>query len=302
MRWTLGLIGICALLTACGGDEPPAPGGDTTPVVETTSILPEDGQIPGWERAGETELFRGADLYGHINGGAEVFLELGFDRLEVQRYTSNGDELSVELYHMEDPEAALGIYLMKCGQESPVPTVEARHTVSDLQVHLVQGSVYATVNNFSGTDGASAALVPFAAEVASRIEPAPAAGVLALLPEEDLIPGSERIIRGPFTLGALYTLGEGDLLRLGETETTAVAAQYGSEDAPVTRIVARYDAPATAQATFAHIVESLDSYLEPVAQSEGRLVFTDYADQYGRVTVDGSTIEVLVHLPEAPVQ
>jgi hypothetical protein len=300
----LTFLACAAVVAACGGGggEQPSPEQIAGAPGAPSAILPASGAVSGWERAGETGVFPGADLYGHINGGAEVFLELGFDRLEVQRYASGDDELSVELYHMADPEAALGIYLMKCGDETPDPAIDARHTVSDLQVHLVKGTVYATVSNLSGADGAAAALVPFAAEMAASIEPAPAAGVLAVLPEDDLIPGSERIVRGPFTLGALYTLGDGDVLRLGETGATAVAAQYGAEDAPVTRIVARYDDSATARSAFEHVVANLDSYLEPVQEGDQRLVFKDYADQYGVVTLDGSTHDVQVHLPEPPAE
>ena len=303
MRRALTLLLAAMVLLSCSAEHESTESqlAAATDPGEPVSILPPDGSVPDWNRSGTTSLFRGADLYGHINGGSEVFLELGFDRLEVQRYLSGEDELSVELYHMTDPAAALGIYLMKCGKETPDSTIDARHTVSELQIHLVRGPVYMTVNNFSGTDGAADALVPFARQLVSKVAPTPeAAGVLAALPEEDLIPGSERILRGQYTVEALYTLGDGDLLRLAETGTTAVAGRYGSREAPVTVIVARYAEPAIAAATFAHLVENLDSYLEPVEQDEHHLVFEDWSGKYGVVTVTGETIEVRVLLSELP--
>jgi hypothetical protein len=86
------------------------------PVVEYESgPLPPDGFLNTWHREASPRVFEGADLYGHINGGAEVFLELGFDRLDVVRYDADGAAVEVERYRMTDPVAALGIYLMKCG-------------------------------------------------------------------------------------------------------------------------------------------------------------------------------------------
>ena len=210
-------VALAGCLLACGG-----------PSSSTPDPFPADGFHGAWQRSDDLLVFTGPELYGHIDGGAEVFLELGFDRLEVQRYGSPSGEVAVELYRMRDPAAALGVYLLKCGAEERRPEIPARHSFNRYQVQLVRGATYVSVQAAGGAP-AEGDLVAFAREVASRLPGADDLTVLELLPVEGRVEGSERIVRGPFTLQEVMTLGEGDVLQLGGS-TTAVAADYGLPD------------------------------------------------------------------------
>jgi hypothetical protein len=289
MRYAAPLAAVALALAACSGGGGPGDG------------LTPDGALGSWKRTGEQQVFDGATLYGHINGGAEVFLELGFDRLEVQSFVSDAGEVAVEVYHMADPAAALGIYLMKCGEESPDPSLAPRHTVGPYQLQLVHGATYLVVNTIDGDGVDARTLIDLAAELVGRMPPAaPAAGVLAPLPTEGRVAGSERIIRGPFTLEAVYTLGEGDVLQL-DSAVTAVAADYTNEEhGQLTLIVAPYPDEAAAAAAFANLVENLDPYLERLEGDATHLVFEDYSDRYGHAELDGPTIRIRVNLDRRP--
>lgn len=261
--------------------------------------FPPDGFHDAWQRSDDLRVFTGPELYGHIDGGAEVFLELGFDRLEVQRYGSTSGEVAVELYHMRDPAAALGVYLLKCGREERRPEIPARHTFNPYQVQLVAGGVYASVQRLGGEPPAED-LVAFAREVATRLPAAAVVAELDLLPGEGRVEGSERIIRGPFTLQEVMTLGEGDVLQLGGS-TTAVAADYGLASGETsTRLAARYPDPEAASAALASLRDGRDPYLEVVADEPGRLVFKDHAGQFIVATASGDRLEVESGLPEPP--
>ena len=61
-------------------------------------IPPKDNFVKGWVKSGQTLRFTKNDLYGHINGGAELFLEFGFNELLVQRYEKGGEEITLEIY------------------------------------------------------------------------------------------------------------------------------------------------------------------------------------------------------------
>jgi hypothetical protein len=73
-------------------------------------LLPPDGTPPGWRRNGEERLFIGAALYRHINGGAELYHQHGFDRLAVQDYANGGHELRVEIYVMKSASGAASVF------------------------------------------------------------------------------------------------------------------------------------------------------------------------------------------------
>ena len=68
------------------------------------------GAPDGWNRSGKSRTFSSADLYAYINGAAEVYLELGLDRLDMQSYTRGGEEITVEIYRMADAaEEPIGV-------------------------------------------------------------------------------------------------------------------------------------------------------------------------------------------------
>jgi hypothetical protein len=257
--------------------------------------FPSDMAVDGWHRTDHSPTFNRAELYGHIDGGAEVFLELGFNILKVQRYTKEADEIDVELYEMADLPAAVGIYRMKCGKETSDPSFSPPHTVNRYQMLFQQGPYYVTIYNREGSKEAGKSLLDFARHVADRLPAGGATDVFALLPEEGRIAHSERVVRGPSTLDDIYTLGSGDVLQL-KGKVTALAADYKDH----TLIAAEYPDSESAKAAFDHACENLDSYLEVVDRSDTRLVFKDYASRFGTIVLDGNRIEVFVNLQERP--
>lgn len=262
-------------------------------------LMPPDGFSGAYKRSAPPRTYTSADLYGYINGGAELFLELGFAQLTIQRYADGPGQLGVEVYRMADATAARAVYLSRRGKETPDPTLKARHTVSRHQLQLQRGRYYVIVNNLTGDAAVMPALVSAAAAVSRAIPADGPVPALALLPPAGLVPGSQRIIRGTFTLQAVFTLGEGDMLSLG-SKLTAASAHYTDAAGTWTRIVADYPSPAAAAAAFRHLVGHLDSYLTPTVKTAARLVFQDYEKKFGEATVTGTRLEVRARLPKPP--
>jgi hypothetical protein len=59
---------------------------------------------------GRERIFEGSGLFGFMNGGAELFLEYGFQQLLEQRITFHGIPFVAEYYFMDTPIHAYGIY------------------------------------------------------------------------------------------------------------------------------------------------------------------------------------------------
>ena len=264
------------------------------------ALLPADGTVAGCLRSGAAEIYPGAELYGLIDGGAEAFLELGFECVTVQRYACGEREITLELYRMSDATAALGIYLAKCGRENPDPALAARNTIGRLQLQLVRGMLYATATGDAAADGLRAALIGLAGTAVGAV-PAAAGDPLAPLPRAGLVAGSERVIRGPFALQAIVTLGDGDVLQLAADSTTALAGEYRDErGARFSRIIADYPSAAAAASAFAAVRVGLDEYLTVVESSAARLVLRDHAGRFAVVARNGARVEVLANLVAAP--
>jgi len=270
------------------------------PPAGDVALLPADGAAASCTRSGATETYNGADLYGLIDGGAEAFLELGFERATVQRYACAGREITLELYRMSDATAALGIYLAKCGRETPDSSLPARNTIGRLQLQVVKGTFYVTVTGDAAGDGMRPALLALAGAAIGAVA-AEGGDPLAALPADGLVAGSERLIRGPFALQAIVTLGEGDILQLQENGVTALAGEYREAGgARFSRVLADYPTAATAERAFAAVRDGLDPYLTVVERAATRLVLRDHAGRFGVVSRSGARIELLVNLPAPP--
>jgi hypothetical protein len=262
-------------------------------------LLPADGFSGAWKKNGPTKVFRSEDLYGHINGGAEAFLELGFDQLTVQKYRDGANELAVEIYRMTDPTAARGIYLARCGKETPDPALKERHTASRNQILLQRNRYYLVLYNTAGGAANAPMLVRAAQAIVPKLPADAPVPALALLPPAGLVPGSARIIRGPVGLQALYTLGDGDILQLGG-KITGAAGDYKDAAGASTLIVVDYPSPAAATAAFKHLKANLDTYLKPASATDSRLVFQDYEKKFGVASVNGTRLEIRLHLAKPP--
>jgi hypothetical protein len=283
---------ITLLVIASGATQAQKPAGDA-------ALLPLDGFSGAWKKNGPTKVFRSEDLYGHINGGAEAFLELGFDQLTVQKYRDGANELAVEIYRMTDPTAARGIYLARCGKETPDPALKERHTASRNQILLQRNRYYLVLYNTAGGAANAPMLVRAAQAIVPKLPADAPVPALALLPPAGLVPGSARIIRGPVGLQALYTLGDGDILQLGG-KITGAAGDYKDAAGASTLIVVDYPSPAAATAAFKHLKANLDTYLKPASATDSRLVFQDYEKKFGVASVNGKRLEIRLHLAKPP--
>lgn len=244
-----------------------------------------------WGEAAPPATFTGEALYDHIDGGAEPFLELGFETCRVRRLARPGAEVTVEDYRMADAAAALGIYLMQCGREAPDPTLPERHTVGKTQLLLLKGRHLLRLTGRPDACPSRADLVALAAAEAAPLPAEPPPEVLKLLPAEEMRPGSLRIARGPVTLQALAPPFEGDALLL-DRRVTAVAADY--DDLPYgshSLLVAPYpDEPAALKA-----LANLRAHMEPGTRVDSKgdrefLFQQDPASILGRAWVEGKTL------------
>jgi hypothetical protein len=263
------------------------------------AVLPEN-LISGWARAGPLKEFQRGNLFDLIDGGAEIFLEFGFDRLFVQDYRKGNSEIVLELYQMESPESALGIYLMKCGVETPIEGVPARNSGDKTQFTILKDRVFIQINNLDGRESLLLVMVDLARGLLKSIPQGEPVMLLDELPQEGRIPGSERLIRGPYALQSIFTFGEGDVFEL-QGKIFAVAADYRDQDGePSTRLIISYPDELRAAAAFRNLLDNLDPYLKVIAKRDRGFVFEDYRQKIGTVERDASKIEIRLNLIARP--
>jgi len=265
-------------------------------------VPPADGFEPGWVKAEAARVFQRGELFNYIDGGAELFLEFGFDRLVVQTYIKAELELTLEVYRLDSPESALGLYLMKSGQETPVRGLDVRHTGDRFQLTILRGRLFIHINNADGLPDAVPAMTALARKALAGLPEGPRVSLLDSLPKKNSIPGTERIFRGPYGLQAFFTFGPGDILQQNRM-VFGLAADYRSEEGDTyTRLLLRYPNIPAARAALDHLQANLDPYLKVEDGDAQGFVFRDFKDQFGSVELKTDWIEILVDLPARPLR
>jgi hypothetical protein len=254
--------------------------------------IPETTFAAGWAKAGALRTFTGQDLFNQIDGGAELFLEFGFVRLRLQAYARGKSELTLNAYEMESAASALGVYLMKMGQEAPFAGIAARNSSEEVQLTIVKGRYFIQVDNLGEVAASRTETVALANAFLTGVADEPIRAPLDALPAEGKRPGSERLIRGPYGLQPYFTFGEGDVLSLGGRIFGALAEYRMADGAAFTRLIIPYPGPEAAAATLDYLKANLDPYIKVTADRPDGFDFVDFQAKKGSVTRSGAVLDL----------
>jgi len=227
-----------------------------TPVAQAQQDAPTPSvprlAIPGWTSFGRPESYGRGGLYGYIDGGAEIFLQYGFRGAAVLRFRPAGGnaakggagaetqgaaretgspaakELTVEIYTMETPADAFGIFSVgRAGDEHVSERVEAENWIFEVQAALVKGDRYV---NITASLTKEAELEAVAAAVAAALpgELNRGPSEFDLLPKRDQVRASRRYIRGELAANAEAPLLGADFWGFRDGPARAFTAKYGT--------------------------------------------------------------------------
>jgi hypothetical protein len=158
-----------------------------------------DRQHGDWRARAAPLVYQGTELYTYMDGGAEIYIEYGFERLESQSYERGADEIAVELYRLRDDAFGLLTFLRSPRCETP-----SLGDVACLAGHYLlfaKGPYLCAVTAQAQFQGSREALLKVGGAIAARLEGAgQSPEVLRLLPAEGRLEATEKQIRGPVGL------------------------------------------------------------------------------------------------------
>jgi len=198
------------------------------PQQSPVKLLPASKAFDGWTREGAPKKFSGQQLFGHINGGAEIFLQYGFEELGIARYSRSGagakQEITCEIYRLSSAESAFGIFsIQRAGGERISTKIPSRNWISEMQVSAVKDRFYVNVLGF---ETALTALEAFSAHVVQGIPGENISlPVLDRFPEDNRAQGSFRLIQGTLAAAEESLLLKEDFWGFS-AGTTAYSARY----------------------------------------------------------------------------
>lgn len=98
-----------------------------------------------------TEYYDGNSLWGLINGGADIYLEYGFDKMLLQTVELNRKKYRIEIYRMKDEKSAFGIYSVYRHKCDSTTLLTKYNCINPYQVQAARGRYYFSISNESGT-------------------------------------------------------------------------------------------------------------------------------------------------------
>jgi hypothetical protein len=184
---------------ACGGGDPSQD--EPSPTIATGSVLPADGDLPGWSLATEPMHFEADNLWEYINGQADFFIDYGFVRVDTAEYRNDQESSSVvlEIYRMGRPQEAFGIFAAERTPDDRPLEIGAQAYLGTNVLGFWQAEQYVKLTSFDEGPAVEQFLIELANEISARI---PSQGqeleTLLLFPEEDRVEASARFIPNNF--------------------------------------------------------------------------------------------------------
>jgi hypothetical protein len=192
-------------------------------------VLPESGEVAGWNKHRVTQHYEGEDLYEYIDGGAEIYHEYGFIQVVVQDYISDAEKsVSVEIFEMASPASAYGIYTFKTHSKGQMVRLGADAQLADYYLNFWKGPILVTITGFDETEDTRAGLLNIAKSVNSKMpdgEDKPI--IVSFLPEENLVVQSLKYFTGFLGLRNSHPFFDLDIVGYEEGIKGDYSGEYG---------------------------------------------------------------------------
>lgn len=154
-------------------------------------------QLPGYDIT-RNQLFDGGSLWGYMNGGADIYLEYGFEVLRVMEFTKEDENLKMELFKMDDPISAFGIYSIKTFKCVKSKLLTSFDCLNPYQFQIQYGDYYIQIINESGSKAAQEMMKELAGKILDEPERKETTLPISYLTDSLNLPVAEiKMILGP---------------------------------------------------------------------------------------------------------
>lgn len=134
---------------------------------EMPKITAED--MEGLEILNSRE-FTGNALWGYINGGADLYLEYGFNFLRVENLKQADQEFAVNIYRMKNAAAAFGIFSVSWFNCTGILPEHNISCFTPYQLQFVKAQYYISIINETGNAEAREISLKLARNILAKIE------------------------------------------------------------------------------------------------------------------------------------
>jgi len=265
-------------------------------------LLPSQSVLNGWRASGSPEVYGAQSLYERIDGGAEIFLEYGFDRALYQDYDRNDDSLQVEIYDMVDDTAAFGMFsINRSPRAKNVPVGGAGQQYGDT-VTFWQRDYYVVVRFFGNADTQGDVTLDVARDIERKIggDGGTLPAAVSLLPTRGKVEGSETVVRGAIALSQICYLGQDEPFGLARGKEAAVATYRIGNDS-FSLLVMKYGSRGELDEAFERAATVFSNQFELAERSDTRVTAKDRRGEYILADKNGTVLAIVCGARSADV-
>ena len=173
---------------------------------DLSGLMPKQGESDDWRVESEPRLFQPDNLWEYIDGAADQYLLCGFREVITADYAvgTDSNSVTVEIYCMESPTHAFGIYAAERSPEEQPVAIGVQGYQGANVLNFYKGPYYVKMTSFALEKDLSASLAQMGRSIADKIpgvfkEPE----LFRYFPPDNKVSRSERFIPTHF-LGQTY--------------------------------------------------------------------------------------------------
>ncbi len=197
----------------------------------------------GWREEGKTLTFSGPALSDYIDGGAEAYIAYGFREVAVREFQNDsGARLTVEIYQMNRPENAYGIYSTDSAGEHW--DIGAGASYGGGLLRFWKGPYFVRIMCFP--QASEAVIKETGVKIAGAIDAESGLPeILKILPDEGVDPDTVCYFHRQTSLNNIRFLSDENVLHLGD-DVEAVTWEQADIAGKLRQIVLRYPSESVA--------------------------------------------------------
>ena len=146
---------------------------EPAPAVETSEpegLMKAAVSIDGWQLEDEPLVYVGDTLYELINGGAELYHQLGFVQALAAEYVDKeGRSLSLEVFEMGDPAGTETLFIEKTGGSGEPVAIGDEAAVESYYMNARVDRYLITITGFESDEATTSGMLELAEAVASAL-------------------------------------------------------------------------------------------------------------------------------------
>jgi hypothetical protein len=180
-------------------------------ISDPVKMFPGNDDFKNWKLKDSVEFYNGENLFSYINGGADIYLEYGFDKVASCKYLNFASQsIHVEIYKMTSDTAAFGIYTISSSPKGKVISLGNKGLLYDYYLDFWKGSYFVRCSSSIKEVSSIDTLLLFASFVDDKITTTGKEPLLAAVLKIDGIDFYNiKYITGLIALSNVFNFGHG---------------------------------------------------------------------------------------------